>query len=607
MALDLTSLLGPLVKPTEDPDPYYEDDHVTILLDDIVAERCKRSLYYYVQRQWEHSPKAGTQLELGPSIEAICLHIQGQVEDALAKRINPSVVLRAQNLLINCPPRSLKTILLCFANAWAWTKAPWLQILYLSSTPSVVLDSARLFRDIVAGEWYQRTFVRGAWAFRADQDALSSLGNTAGGARRSHGTDANLTGKDSDWTILDDAHQMDDSADRLAVAVNNYDVNISSRINNPSWGFRTAIMQRAAVGDFSEHVLSQGWFHLRMPMEFETRPECRCPQCRNQHEPNAFGWKDWRTTEGEVLHPRFTPEYLADRLLTLRPHGYAGQMQQRPGVRGGNQFKVEGWRYFRIDGDELPVHPRPDGAHTGNAFTLTRNAQTQRLDVDWVCVSVDATGGSLRADASALGIVALAGKAERRFILRDLTRGPRSWLQTIQDIPAALVATANQTEWHDRITVLIEKKALGQGAIEQLEKAIADGDLTDIRGRKIKAKVVPYEPTGKGDKSKRAEFLEPLMDAGCLYLHEGASWLTKPLEPNALTSIVDEFAAFPKGSRDDRVDCVAQALDYHTAKKAGWQELFKTEQTPGVSSSRVAPAHTHTWVDGRCITCKQEA
>jgi phage terminase large subunit-like protein len=594
--IDLRAVLGltaPQERPAPPPEPE-ESEFIPIEYDLLVAEQCRRSLHRYLREQWERSPLRSTPFEDGPHIRAICVHIQGQLEDAMARRealdlvraVDESVEAalpeaRAQNLLINCPPRSLKTIILTFANAWAWIRWPWMQIIYLSANPGVVLDSARLFRDIVSGEWYQGLFVRGEWKLRDDQDALSSMGNTAGGARRCKGFDARIIGAGADWLCIDDAHSMDDSADTIRSAVENYDGNISSRINDSRWGIKTAIMQRAGRGDFSDHVLGHGWFHLRIPMEFESRPECQCPQCKlcERREPNAFGWVDWRTTEGEVMHPRFTREYLSERMIVLRPHGYAGQMQQRPAPKEGNQFKVGLWRYFKIEGEEHP-HGRPHGANSAPAYELKRKPAAEgspapgRLDVDWVCLTVDPSGGSTSADASALGIGIVLGKAERSFVLEDRTPGPATWLQTIRHISDGLVAAANLTAWDSRILVLIEKKALGQGAIEDLQAAIGDGKIKDRWGRVVTAKVEPYEPTGKGDKDKRAEFMEPMADAGLIHLLDGAAWLITP-PAGSITTFVDEFSAFPRGARDDRIDYLSQCLDRHRKKTVSWVNYFK--------------------------------
>ena len=423
-----------------------------------------------------------------------------------------------------------------------------------------------------------------------------------------------------DWLNIDDAHSMDDTDDKILSAVENYDGNISSRMNDSRWGIRTGIMQRAKKRDFSDHVLGQGWFHLRMPMEFERRPECQCPQCLggSAGRANAFGWVDWRwraafldeatgarevPPDGEILHPRFTREYLAERLKVLRAHGYAGQMQQRPSAKEGNQFKVGLWRYHQVGGDGKP-RSRPPGAHEGPALLVDRKPDG-RLDADWVCLSVDPTGGSTSETASALGMAVVVGKAERRHVLEDLTPGPCTWLQTMKQIKAALARTSDVTGWTAKILVLIEKKALGPGAIEDLEAAIGDGKVMNSRGQVVTASVKPYEPSGKGSKEARAEHLEPMLDAGLITLADGAPWLQQPPAGSDQTW-VDEFAAFPKGHRDDRVDVLAQCCDHYRSNQHAWIKLFSAPPgpartlTPSLARKR---ACDHTFVDGACTAC----
>lgn len=506
------------------------------------------------------------------------------------------------------------TILLTLANAWAWIRWPWIQILYLSANPRVVLDSGRLFRDVIESPWYQDNFVRGAWVIRDDQDALSSIGNTAGGARRALGLSANVIGANSDWVCIDDAHAMDDGEKQIKDVIENYDGNVSSRLNDARWGIRTAIMQRHRRRDFSDHVVGMHqWFHLRMPMEFERRPECRCPQCEQgaRGEPNAFGWVDWRTAEGEVLLPdRYTPEYLADRRRVLR-HNYAGQMQQRPSERGGEIFKVSYWHYCQIDGDGSP-RARPDGAYGGPAYVLKRHPDG-RLDVDWVCLSVDPTGGGESDDGSALGMLVVAGKGERRLVLADLTPGAATWNQTKKHLKAALVRTSDLTGWNSRILVLVEKKALGPSAIDEIREWIGDG-LKNSAGRAIHAKVKPYEPSGKGDKEARADFLEPMADDGLLYFLDGAEWLVRAAPGNDQT-VVEEFAGFGprRTGRDDRVDCLSQACDEYRSNKVGWVELFKTQPQVvappprDIQTGKPPTECSHKWVESRCIICKKPA
>jgi phage terminase large subunit-like protein len=375
---------------------------------------------------------------------------------------------------------------------------------------------------------------------------------------------------------------MDDTPEEIAKAIAKYDGDISSRMPDARWNIRTAIMQRARLGDFSEHVLGHGWFHLRIPMGFRRRPRCTCKCCELGVAglPNAFGWVDWRQEEGEVLHTRYTPEYLAERLATLRVHGYAGQMEQEPTVKDGNQFKTGLWKYFQIRGG---AHGAADGTPRARPRGIPPEREREparvlecdpagRLLVDWVEVSIDPTGGSQEKTASALGIGIICGKAERAFVLEDLTPGPAGWHDALKRAKHAVARASDLTGWSSRIVVRIEHKALGEGMIQDLREAIGNG-IKNAAGENVIAVVKDYEPTGKGDKEQRSEFMEPMLEAGLIYLLDGARWLTKAPDGSNDT-FVDEFAAFPNGRRDDRIDYMSQCLSEHRVKRAAWVSLF---------------------------------
>ena len=529
---------------------------------------CRDRFYDFFKIAW--SLVQPTKFEDGPHIKALCDHVQKQLEERAKAIADPTYQIKVQALLINIPPRCLKSSILVFATAWAWLKWPSLRIMYLSSNPRVSQNGARSFRTIITSSWFQETF-RPEWKIRADQDALSDIGNTAGGARIARGLDSAITGEGSDWMIVDDPHDMKDSVEQVKTTIENYDGAVSNRINDPRTTIRTWIMQRFVPGDFSAHVLadkSMRTLHLRLPMEFEPPEsiECECGTCVGE---NVYGWKDWRTTPGEILHPRFTREFLAGEFTRLRAHGYAGQMQQRPSAKEGNQFKIAMWNWFQIAnefgaGDNGAPLARPLGAKTDTALVLRRDPRDGKLDADWVEVSVDPTGGSTSEDASGWGIVIIWGKKERRFIV-DRSEGPGTYLAGLKFIKRAIVDAANITGRFRGIKVVVEKKALGEAAIEELRKAIGDGSLVDKFGHPIIAAVEIYEPTGKGDKTQRAEFMEPMLDSGVMYLLDGAAWAG---------AYVGEFAAFPRGQRDDRVDATGQCLERHQ-RRMSWADAFK--------------------------------
>ncbi len=229
-----------------------ELDDLQALLRQADAEACRRNLAEFVKCSWHVSNHV--ELEWGPHVETMCWHIQQQLEDSFKAR-RSGFKMRAQNLLINIPPRSLKTTVLISANAWAWLHDPTLQIMYLSANPRVAVNSARAFRDLVASPWFQNFEIK--WQFRSDQDALSDMGNTAGGKRMARGLDSTIVGEGADWICIDDPHDIRDAPSQIKKTCEGYDSAIANRLNDPRSGIRTCIMQRVDVGDLADHVLQQ--------------------------------------------------------------------------------------------------------------------------------------------------------------------------------------------------------------------------------------------------------------------------------------------------------------------------------------------------------------
>jgi hypothetical protein len=70
----------------------------------------------------------------------------------------------------------------------------------------------------------------------------------------------------------------------------------------------------------------------------------------------------------------------------------------------------------------------------------------------------------------------------------------------------------------------------------------------------------------------RAQAVTPLLEAGKLFIPEGASWVA---------DFIDEMAAFPNGAHDDCVDSTTQALNYLRQEPSfSYLELFDRVNIP---------------------------
>lgn len=240
------------------------------------------------------------------------------------------------------------------------------------------------------------------------------------------------------------------------------------------------------------------WLHLRLPMEYESVPSCRCGTCVGE---NVYGWKDWRAKDGDVLHERFSSEFLDGERIRLGSIGYAGQMQQRPLPLGGGLFPV--------------------GAFERRWADLPSTYEREVITLD---ASFKAGAGS---DYAVLQHW-IAVKADR--LLTEQWRRQAGFTETRD----ALVAMHRR---HPLAKICVEEAANGHAILDQLRREIAG-----IR------EVVPA-----GGKRSRALSVQGIVESGAVVLPAHAPWVS---------AFLDEVCSFTGDgdARDDQVDCMVYAL-----------------------------------------------
>lgn len=487
------------------------------------VELARRYFADFVRQAWHVLEPNGRPFVPNTGTDAIITHLQA-LGDGKIRRLG-----------IACPPGFGKTTLCSVAYpAWMWARNPSWRAICASHALVLARAIAAKFSRVVMSDWYTSTF-----EMRLESDALSALITEEAGHRHAMGVGGALTGIRADGGIVDDSLNAVDAGSKKMVAdVNDwFDSAFTTRFDGGEHAPIVVVQQRLDSNDLLHHVRELGYEMLILPARFDSTKRCV-----------TSIWQDPRTAEGQILAPEIHSEaWLEEQLRVLRPHGFATQYQQAPAPREGNQFKIGMWGWCSLH-PQPEVSARPVGSRTGPAYVIERR-QDGALDLDLLVVSVDATGGSVSEDASALGLIIWARKGQRRFILADLTPGPRTFLQTVADILAAVRAAVDLAGPQRKIVVLVEKKALGQGAIEKIQLAIANGELRDRNDRPIVAAVKSFEPAGRGDKVQRAAAMEPDVAAGLVHVLDGAPWVP---------AFIEELALFPRGPRNDRVDALSQ-------------------------------------------------
>jgi predicted phage terminase large subunit-like protein len=471
------------------------------------ADACTRAFRVFVIAAW---PVLEPSTVFVPNwhIDAICEHLQAASRGEISR------------LLINIPPRHMKTTLVSVMwPAWIWTWAPQLRFLTASYGANLAERDAIRSRDLIRSGWYQQR-----WAqveLKSDVNRTNRYENTQTGYRFATGVGGEATGEGGDVIIIDDPHKLEEAHSDTARArvLDWHDGTLATRFNDPKTGTEVVVMQRIHEHDLSGHLLERGgWTHLCLPARYE-----------RQH---PFCWpNDPRHGDDELLWPGHIPEpQLAQIEQALGSFRAAGQLQQRPAGAEGGLLKRAWWRFFdpnQLARDKLGLLP---------AFTQIVSSWDTAFE------------GKTTSDYVA-GQVWGIHKADR-YLLYGY-RGHANLQQTMQEMRKA---HAWATERWPRAghSILIEKSANGAEITSQLKRELP-GVLA---------------VTVTNDKISRAIAAAPPLEAGNVYV-PGRALPNSPAgyeAPDWVASLIEEAALFPNGKHDDQVDAFSQAMNSAAAR-----------------------------------------
>ena len=447
----------------------------------------RRSLKEFTKSCWQ-TIEPGREFFDNWHIDAISEHLQAVVEGDIKR------------LIINIPPRHMKSISVAVAlPAWAWTIQPEKRFLFASYAASLSVRDSVKCRRLITSRWYQNHFGDG-FTLTGDQNQKQRFENDKTGQRIATSVDGALTGEGGDIIVIDDPHNVreaESSAVREGV-LEWWDQAMQTRLNDPKTGAFVLIMQRVHENDLTGHILAnehEEWDHLCLPARYEighpTPPRSR------------LYFTDPRTKEGELLWPeRLDEGTLLQLERSLGAYAAAGQLQQRPMPKGGGILRAEWWVPW--DGDDLP-------------------------DIEYVIQSWD-TAFSTKEKSSysartTWGVFRKAGQVNA--IVLDM------WYDRVTYPELRRIAQDSYYEYEPD-AVLIEKKASGQSLLQDLRMAGIP--------------VLEYSPDR--DKEARAHASSALLEDGRIWFPSNKKWAK---------NLIDICAAFPAGDNDDIVDTCTQA------------------------------------------------
>ncbi len=448
----------------------------------------RRSLKEFTKRSWP-TIEPGRDFFDNWHIDAISEHLQAVVEG------------RIKRLIINIPPRHMKSISVAVAlPAWTWTIQPEKRFLFASYASSLSIRDSVKCRRLIDSPWYQAHF-GGTFQLTGDQNQKQRFENDKTGMRIATSVDGALTGEGGDIIVIDDPHNVreaESSAVREGV-LEWWDQAMQSRLNDPKTGAFIIIMQRVHEKDLTGHILANElgheWDHLCLPARYEIG--------HPTHTRSSLGFTDPRTEEGELLWPaRVDNSTLENLERSLGSYASAGQLQQRPMPKGGGILRSEWWEPW--DKPELP-----------EIEYVIQSWDTAFSTKEKTSYSARTTWGVFKS------------RGQMNAIVLDM------WYDRVTYPELRRIAQEAYNDYEPD-AVLIEKKASGQSLIQDLRVAGVP--------------VIEYMPDR--DKEARAHASSALLEDGRIYYPSDKKWAK---------NLIDICAAFPATENDDIVDTCTQA------------------------------------------------
>ncbi|MFN3226067.1 MAG: terminase large subunit domain-containing protein [Hyphomicrobiales bacterium] len=421
---------------------------------------------------------------------------------------------RIKRLIINLPPRSLKSITTSVAlPAWVLGRYPRKKIICASYSADLARDHAETFRRLVNHPDYQAVFPQ--VDFQGGRDTQLLQHASKGGFRLATSVGGTLTGRGGDILIVDDPIRASGAmSEKARREVNTWFAQtLLSRLDSPEKGAIVIVMQRLHEDDLVGYVTAEpnhGWTILSIPAIAETEQRYQLSYKRDDVYMRPIG---------SVIDPRRTGlETLKQIRNDLGDRDFNAQYQQNPTPYGGNIIKRTELHYFD---DET--------------YDCAQKAQQMVLQ-SWD--TAQKTGEQNDYSVCTTYLVAQTGI----FLIHVL----RARLEADDLLQAAI----NQANHFGANRILIEDTQSGTGLAQQLRT-------------RINAKVVPLWPME--DKDAR------LLANSYMIRHGGLVLPNRERTPNFaatygaldwLEPFEQELLSFPSGRHDDQVDSLTQALGF---------------------------------------------
>ena len=119
---------------------------------------------------------------------------------AIIKHLEAAARGNIRSLLINVPPASMKSLLVCvFWPAWVWTWRPQSRWLFASYSDALTVCDSMRCRSLIESEWYRSKWTNSTLA--PDQNTKDKFANVKGGWRMATSVGGSSTGEHPDFVM----------------------------------------------------------------------------------------------------------------------------------------------------------------------------------------------------------------------------------------------------------------------------------------------------------------------------------------------------------------------------------------------------------------------
>lgn len=441
---------------------------------------------------------------LQDDLVAFCKHMQADYLVGKHHRILADMLMDIERgekdrICVNVPPRHGKTQMTSiYYPAWFLGRNPDKKVMLISHTGDLAVDFGRKVRNLINSDAYKEVF--GNVKLASDSKSAGRWNTNFGGEFYATGVGSALAGRGADLLLVDDPHSEQD------ILNGNYEI-FDKAYEWFAFGARTRLMPGGRVA-----IVHTRW-HLDDLTGRVIRDMTRNPAA-DQYDvvefPAILEVEDADT--GDIVEKPLWPEFFdLEALLRTKAsmplYQWNAQYQQNPTAEEAAIVKREWWQWWREE-DPPPC--------------------------EYIIMSLDAAAETHnRADFTSLttwGVFHNSEVDEYHIIL----------LNSICDryeFPELKRMVMEEYQYWEPDSLIVEKKSAGTALYQEM--------------RRTGIPVQEYTPhRGTGDKTARLNSVSDIVSSRMVWVPQ-TRWAEE---------LVEEVAAFPFGSHDDKVDSTVMAL-----------------------------------------------